>query len=272
MESLSERMRKYEAVSCHYLIPRLPVILRIDGQNFHMLTQKLQCAKPWDNNINLVMDKTALTLCQKIVQNARLAFIQSDEINILINNYTTLQTQPWFDNKINKIVSTSAAKTSVYFNHFWAQNTKDDVNPFATFDCKAFNLPKDEVVNYFIERQQDATRNSIQSYAQANFPHNALQNLNCSQLQNKLFEERGLNWNDLPVYLKRGRCVIKVGFHVNRIADLNIPGPHPPETKWIVDDNIPIFTENRNYIQRLVAEEWEYPFFAKETVDNALQL
>jgi tRNA(His) guanylyltransferase len=298
MGNLSDRMRTYETVSKPRLIRRLPVIIRIDGNAFHTLTKKLKCDKPWDSKFDHTMDLVALQLCQTVIQNARLAYIQSDEISFLLNDYTTHQTEPWFDNKVDKLTSISASKASTWFNFYWMEKTNSQYTyysfpptaslcpspeyvdtiefkydyPFASFDSRAFNLPKDEVVNYFIERQQDATRNSIQSLAQAHFSHKSLHKLNQSQLQEKLMTEKQINWNDCKTRNKRGRCAIKVAYHNNPNTNLNIPGPHLPKTTWIIDEDIPLFTENREYIQRLLAEEWEYPMFTKETVNNALKL
>ena len=42
------------------------------------------------------------------------------------------------------------------------------------FDARCFNIPKEEVANYFYWRQLDATRNSIQMVGQANFSHKEL--------------------------------------------------------------------------------------------------
>ncbi|MCP3779136.1 hypothetical protein [Paenibacillus sp. MZ03-122A] len=70
-------------------------------------------------------------------------------------------------------------------------------------------MPKDEVTNYFLWRQQDATKNSISMVAQAHFRHSELEGLNGKQLQDKLFVEKGLNWNELPVWQKRGICITK---------------------------------------------------------------
>lgn len=44
---------------------------------------------------------------------------------------------------------------------------------------------------------------------QANFSHNELQGKSCNQIQDMLFTEKGINWNDLDTYLKRGSCCVK---------------------------------------------------------------
>ena len=105
------------------------------------------------------------------------------------------------------------------------------------FDARCFNIPVEEVTNLIYWRQLDATRNSIQMVAQANFPHKELQNLNTSALQDKLMLEKGINWSkDYTTIQKRVCCCIK-----------------DSDNKWFIDDEIPIFKgEGREYIERLI--------------------
>lgn len=114
--------------------------------------------------------------------------------------------------------------------------------PLATFDSRAWVLPHDEVANYFVWRQQDATKNSISMVAQANFPHQELQGLDGKQLQDKLFLEREINWNDLPVWQKRGVCITRQPYYNGEAL----------RSKWDVDDETPIFSQNREYLNQYV--------------------
>ena len=86
------------------------------------------------------------------------------------------------------------------------------VNKFYTamFDARCFNIPKEEVTNLIYWRQLDASRNSIQMVGRANFSHKELQNKSCNQIQDMLMKQKGINWNDLPIYQKRGSCCIKI--------------------------------------------------------------
>jgi tRNA(His) 5'-end guanylyltransferase len=114
----------------------------------------------------------------------------------------------------------------------------------AMFDARAFNIPREEVTNLIYWRQLDATRNSIQMVGQANFSHRELHNKSCNMIQDMLHEEKGINWNDFPTYLKRGSCVVK---HQSLIDG---------NWRWIVDKDIPIFkSEGREYIEKLIQPE-----------------
>ena len=266
-DSLGDRMKGYENISRFYLTRRSPVIIRVDGKAFHTFTRGLK--RPFDDILMSVMQETAKYLCKNI-SGCKLAYVQSDEISLLITDYDTIDTQAWFDNNLQKIVSVSASLATLAFNNFWcaavdceieAANTAPfttDENSYimtildkrfkATFDSRAFIIPKDEVCNYFIWRQQDATRNSIQSLAQANFPHKELNGLNSSKLQDKLMLEKSINWNDLSVPCKRGVCV----YYERKPLATDNGEIKMEQFGWTIDEDIPIFTQNREYIERFV--------------------
>lgn len=251
--SLDVRMKRYEAVSDIVLMRRTPVILRFDGSHFHTYTRGFE--KPFDNVMMETMQRTMEALCNDI-QGAVFGYTQSDEITIVLCDYKTLETSAWFDNRLEKLCSVGASKASRYFNKFFievtekAYNNKEVTDKMyekyksryftADFDCRAFNIPKEEVCNCVIWRQNDAEKNSIQSLAQSLYSHNELKGLKCNQLQNKMFTEKGVNWSELPTYCKRGSACIK-----------NENG------KWFIDYDMPILKENRDYIEKFVYCEEE---------------
>lgn len=252
--TLGERMKEYEFQSRTKLLRRTPVIIRLDGKAFHTFTRGLE--KPFDGDFVEIMQKTMLKLCENI-QGCVLGYTQSDEITLVLVDYQNRDTSAWFDNQVQKMVSVSASMATLFFNKVLDEVCRKYAysNEFfpdfennmlmcdkleeklfrATFDSRAFNLPQHEVVNNLIWRQQDATRNSINSLAQSLFPHKELQGINVNNVQDKMFTEKGVNWNDLPTTLKRGSCAIK-----------------DESGKWFIDNEIPIFTENRNYIDNLI--------------------
>lgn len=239
--TLGARMKEYENVSKSYLMRRSPVIIRLDMCHGHSFTRDL--CKPYDIFFSTCMQHTMKTLC-KSIQNCTFGYTQSDEISLVLCDYKHLDTAAWFDNQIEKIVSVSASIATLAFNQEFLNfptgpNTAKYMKAAeqgAIFDSRAFNLAREEVCNYFIWRQQDATRNSIQSLAQRWFLHNELQGLSCKQLQDKLFTQRGIDWNSLPPFQKRGVACVK---------DF--------ETRiWRMDMDIPIFSEDREYIEKQI--------------------
>lgn len=232
-DSLGDRMKtNYEYVNRTFLVRRMPVIIRLDGKAFHTLTRGLK--KPWDAGFSSCMYNTARKLCEE-VQNVKLAYVESDEISLLLTDYDNLGTMQWFDGNIQKMVSVSAAIASVEFTHQFEE--------VGLFDSRVFNIPKEEVCNYFIWRQNDAMRNSIQALAQANFSHKELHGLCLKELQEKLFKEKQINWDKEEVWNKRGVCIAKK----NVVSE----GIVMNETFWSIDYGIPRFTEEegRLYIE-----------------------
>lgn len=255
-DSLGDRMKSYENISRNHLTRRLPVIIRLDGKAFHTFTRGMK--KPFDGILIETMQETAKYLCENI-QGCKIAYTQSDEISLLLVDYEKLDTCAWFDNNIQKMVSISASMATLAFNKAFSDilNSIDaeEVSDFyhiykkrmmtAMFDSRVFTIPKEEVVNYFIWRQQDATRNSIQMVGQANFSHKQLHKKSCDDIQEMLFQEKSINWNDLRTPEKRGVCIIKEQYKLNNEQETI-------RTRWTVDQDIPVFTQDREYIERFL--------------------
>lgn len=279
-DDLGKRMKEYyEQISKTKLMRRCPVVLRIDGRAFHTFCRSFN--KPFDDILVKTMQDTMKYLCENI-EGCVLGYTQSDEISLLLIDYNKLDTAAWFDYEVQKLCSISASMATLAFNKFFYDNVEfnfqeewakinekitnkeissEEAEPMfdkledeyydkyyskcnkAMFDSRCFNIPKEEVTNYFYWRQLDATRNSIQMVGQANFSHKELQNKSCNDIQNMLLTEKDINWNDLITYKKRGSCCVKKEFVQDDIT----------QTKWVVDKNIPIFKgEDRCYINDLV--------------------
>ena len=232
-DSLGDRIKQYEECFNYKFTNRLPVIIRIDGKAFHTWTKKTKCIKPFDEKLINLMSNTTKYLCENI-SGCVLGYCQSDEISLCLINSQTNQTQSWFDNRIQKIVSVSSSLATYYFN---TNNPFDNKIP-ALFDSRAFILPENEVVNYFIWRQRDATRNSISSLAQSLYSHKELMNKTSDEKQELCFQ-KGHNWNDLPVSNKRGVLVYK---KLNETPLINkITGEKTFRKYFYIDNNIETF-------------------------------
>ncbi|QDF14388.1 tRNAHis-5'-guanylyltransferase [Staphylococcus phage PMBT8] len=234
-DNFGDRMKGYENTYRAKLPKRMPVIIRLDGKAFHTYTKGME--KPFDEKLVNAFWETCKYLCQNIM-GCKMAYHQSDEITLLLTNYDKLTTESWFDNNIQKMVSVASSMATMKFNQCM-QGYTDKV---ALFDARAFVLPQDEVNNVFLWRQQDATKNSVSMVAHNGFGHKALQNLNGSKKQEKLFQERNINWNNLPTWQKRGACIVKKYYQKGDVL----------RSRWVVDKEIPIFSQDRNYIEQYV--------------------
>lgn len=239
-DEFGDRMKAYENSYRTKLPKRMPVVIRIDGKAFHTYTKGMK--KPFDLDLTDALWETSKFLCKNIV-GCKLAYHQSDEISLLLTNYDKLTTEPWFDNNLQKIVSVSASLATAKFNEIMRQKYPE--KELAFFDARAWVLPQDEVCNYFLWRQQDATKNSISMVAQSQFSPSRLNKLNGSQKQDLLMLEKGINWNELEVWKKRGICITKKEFFKGETL----------RTHWVVDHETPIFSQDRNYINQYVYSE-----------------
>lgn len=220
--TIMQRMKaNYESRSKTFLTRRTPVIIRLDGKAFHTYTKGLN--KPFDEGLIADMEATTKYLCENI-QGVKLGYCQSDEISLLLTDYDDLQTQAWFDYNVQKMTSISASMATANFNQLRLEReilkytyeqgyeSYADSLPLpnlAFFDSRVFNIPNEEVSNYFLARQKDAVKNSIAMLAQSLYSHKELNQKNQSDMQEMCFQ-KGQNWNDLDYRKKRGCTIIKV--------------------------------------------------------------
>lgn len=202
-DALGERMKFYESLCGDQLMPLIPAVIRLDGKAFHTFTRGLD--KPFDMGLIDLMVETTKYLVEET--NACIGYTQSDEISLILMS-DDFNSQIYFDGRVDKINSILSSKCSVFFNKRLSSfiPSKDDKDP--VFDCRCFNAPSEqEGVNALVWREQDATRNSIQMAGQAQFSHNQLMNQSCDNIQELLWSQRNINWNDYPDKCKRGTYV-----------------------------------------------------------------
>ena len=273
-DSLGDRMKGYENISRSYLTRRVPVIIRLDGKAFHTFTRGMK--KPFDPVLTQAMQQTMKSLCENI-QGCVFGYTQSDEITLVLTDYATIKTDAWFGYNIQKMTSIAASMATLAFDREFIiaygqwfdrsfTNGESDLPGFssldalyaskrhqALFDARVFSIPKEEVCNCLIWRQQDATRNSIEAVGQAFFSQRELHKKNCNEIQEMLWSNHNINWNNFPTEHKRGSCCVKQSTDTSMNDPMN-PGKTIMVTrrKWVIDAEIPIFTQNRSYIERLL--------------------
>lgn len=255
-DALGKRMKdNYETIPKTRLMRRTPVAIRIDGKAFHTFTRGFK--RPFDNVLANSMYNTLEYLCKNI-QGCVFGYTQSDEITLILCDYQTLTTDAWFDYEVQKMCSISASMATMIFNKEFS-NAVDEIinrpheyeekyieilmkacNKGAMFDSRCFNIPKEEVTNLIYWRQLDATRNSIQMVGQANFSHKQLQHKSCNEIQDMLYVQKGINWDDTPTRYKRGVACYK------------------DESGWNLDFEMPIIKgEDRDYVEKHIHFEEE---------------
>jgi tRNA(His) 5'-end guanylyltransferase len=246
-DALGDRMKRYYEDRTRIQVPRRTyTLIRIDGKAFHTYTKGL--IRPFDQGLIDDMNETSKFLCKNI-QGAKFAYCQSDEISILLTDFDDLSTDMWFDGNIQKMASVSASIATAKFNQLrhtrsifhTSDGLEKGLSKLAMFDSRVFQIPSSiEVENYFIWRQQDATRNSIQSVAQSLYSSKALHGKKTDEMQEMIFA-KGINWHDYDYRKKRGTVVAKV----------EEPHAGTIRNRWQAVET-PIFTKDREFLRGLI--------------------
>lgn len=269
-DALGDRMKDYYEDRTRIKLPRRTyTIIRIDGKAFHTYTKGLN--RPFDDGLIEDMDETTAYLCKNI-QGVKFGYVQSDEISLLLTDFDELTTDMWFDGNLQKMCSIAASLATAKFNQLrmaratWEGSDisgsldQDDIGKFklAMFDARVFQISSPiEVENYFIWRQQDATRNSISSVAQSMYSPKELHGVKTDGMQEMIFQ-KGTNWNDFSPRKKRGGFICKVQV-VNEkpiLSPRDIWTAEYNRNKW-VSVECPVFTQDREFLRSRVPVQHE---------------
>lgn len=196
MSSLGDRMKGYEERYRNEVFPDLPFVVRVDGRNFSGWTSKLD--SPYDKGLIQTMNATAEHMLEN-TQGSVVAYTQSDEISLVFYQ-PSYQSEPMFGGRTQKLASVCASMATAQFNRIGAPEWGPK-----QFDGRVFGLPGlTEAYNYLLWRERDATRNSIRLVGQEYFSHNELFEKSNDEVQEMLWQEQDINWNDFPARFKRG--------------------------------------------------------------------
>jgi tRNA(His) guanylyltransferase len=263
-----KRMKEnYENRSKTFLTRRIPVIVRVDGKAFHTFCKRF--VKPYDQFLNNALATVLKHLCENI-QGAKIGERHSDELSILLTDYETLQTDAYFNYNTQKISSVVASMATAEFCRILAMTSfktrhhgdwieKEHISwdeKWPTFDARCFNIPKEEVANYFWWRMQDAKRNSVSMQAQSKFSHKELQGKNSNQMQEMLWQTHNINWDNLPQRQKIGdlclktkvQKIIEQGPDEGQLAERNV---------WVIEGSPKARSELGEIIDPLVNQHEE---------------
>ena len=251
--TLKERMKYLQWLRDYKLDKDSYILCHIDGRAFSKMIKK-RFKLPFDDEFMQMMDETAAYVCEN-VQGAKLAYVQSDEISIVITSFKyddgeLIQGSPFFDYRLCKLQSIIASLATAKFNQLftlWMINEDTDKSisqqineiPLIQFDCKCWDVNTyDDMFALFKFRQNDCIRNSKQQFAQAYCSHKDLLNKNSDEQVEYCNLKTGNDWNTLNGKYKYGRIVYRTTYPVQTIN----PKTNEPITvmrsqysSWIVD-------------------------------------
>lgn len=235
-DTLDDRMRAYKAAYDHVLTGRTPVLVHVDGIGFSKYTRR--CTKPFDARLSDVMLDVARNIGER-VQGARLAYTQSDEVTVLLHGYPSLESRPYRGNRVQKLVSEFAGSASARFtalsHRIWDPGKLEGIRE-AAFAAAVFLVPENDVSNFFLWRQKDCARNSVQMLARSIYSHKQVFGRGVIEMRD-MCRASGAPWEKLDRRWQRGACVYR-----------DAAGVH-------VDIDVPLFNHDRDYIERHLALE-----------------
>jgi tRNA(His) guanylyltransferase len=194
-----EPLRVFEDAYDFCAIPGVYLVARLDGRNFSKVTKELNCKKPFDDKFNEIMSQVTMNLMSDSGFNVVYGYTQSDEISLLLHKEFDS-----FNRRISKLNSVLASLASSVFTNLTGK--------IVCFDCRISHLPRlNDVVQYFLWRQNDAHRNALNGYCYWTLKEKhstgevvrMLLGKSESQMQEILFQE-GINYNDITTWHKRG--------------------------------------------------------------------
>ena len=215
-EELDEKMRRFEQSLDQVILPELYLAVRLDGRNFTRLTKEVcKFEAPFDIRFRDAMIDTVKHLMQcgfRIVY----GYTESDEISLLFHPDDNT-----FGRKVRKINSVLAGEASACMSL--------KLGILACFDSRVVPLPDLECVkDYFSWRQEDAHRNSLNAHCYwmlrkegktVSEATKALEGQSVS-FKNELLFSRGINYDALPSWQKRGIGVWKEQYEKEGINPL----------------------------------------------------
>ncbi len=213
-EELDNKMRVYEQAIDQVIPPDVYLIARLDGRNFTRLTkERCQFEAPFDVHFRDMMVQTVKDLMEcgfRVIY----GYTQSDEISLLFH-----KEERTFGRKVRKFNSILAGEASAAFSLQLGQK--------AVMDCRVIPLPnKEKVIDYFLWRQEDAARNALNAHCywmlrkEGLDVHTATDEVAGKSIaeKNEMLYLRGIKFNDLPAWQKRGIGIVwgsvsKTGFN-----------------------------------------------------------
>ena len=199
-DELDNKMRVYETGNDRCVLPGMYIVARIDGRNFTRLTKEVvEFDAPFDVRFRDIMIETTSHLMNCGFKTIY-GYTESDEISLLFHPRITT-----FDRKIRKYNSILAGEASAKFALL--------LGAHACFDNRISELPNiDCVVDYFRWRNEDAHRNALNAHCywllrkegqSVRDATSALNRLSVAE-KNELLWQRGVNFNELPLWQRRG--------------------------------------------------------------------
>lgn len=244
---LKDRINSYQELSDYKLLPRVPLIIYINGRSFSKATELLD--KPHCNKLSECLLSTTLRLCNE-VDGAIFAYQFNDEIILIVRNDQNTDTAPWHDNKLQSICSATSSIATLHFNNC-AKAIELNLVGEPIFRSHVFVVPNIlEAINTLIYKQQQNFYSSMQfacfyELLKKYDKHHIKEMLNGLSVDEKndiLYQECEIDFNSYHSSFRRGSACYKVP---KIIKDGTM------KNKWFINSDLPIFTQNQSFLSNI---------------------
>lgn len=249
-DDFDKQMRIYEESIDQFILPDMYLVARLDGRSFTRLTKEIcQFEAPFDERFRDIMVNTV-----KYLMNCGFrmiyAFTESDEISLLFH-----PEDQTFGRKVRKLNTTLAGEASAAFSL--------ELGKIATFDCRIIPLPNIErVCDYFLWRQEDAHRNSLNAYCYWTLRKEGFTKTEATSklegksvsYKNELLFSKGINYNNIPNWQKRGIGVLYRDMEKEGFNPVTKETVKTMRRELVTELNIPLGEEYRSWILNILAE------------------
>ena len=241
-------MRIYETAHDHCVIPGVYIVARIDGRCFTTLTKdKHRFEAPYDPKFRDMMSATVEHLMQcgfKVLY----GYTQSDEISLLLD-----LDENTFERKERKLNSVLAGEASAKFSLL--------LGDIGAFDCRICQLPSRQlVIDYFRWRNEDAHRNAINAHCYWSLRKEGVSPAESSAKftrmsvaeKNEFLFKKGINFNDLPSWQKRGIGVYWENYEKSGVNPISGETVKASRSRLKVDLDLPMKDQYSDFIASIV--------------------
>lgn len=247
------RFNTYENSYDHFIISRIPVIIKIDGWSFSKVTSDIN--KPFCHKTMAIFGKTMMSLIKEI-EGVVFGYCYSDKIILVLKNDKSFETEPWFGNKVQRLSSVSASLASYYFmQHLWEMADAPKLNHQIAFKSNVFAVPDiNEVINYLIYRQRlcnkFAVNKALYTLLSDKYGDKLFSILNDKSINERIdiINQHGANFDTYPKAYTNGFS----SFYVTKLVSNESSGSQFPRNDLFINFNQGLFSEEKSTLKTIL--------------------
>lgn len=214
-------LQSYRDTTSASLVDHMPVIIEVSISNYsHM--------DPESRDVFLSLMANTMKYVVDNIPSATFAYAHSGSVTIVLPYSNPYENTFWCDNSLRDITSEVVSMVSAKYNILMREVFEDPA--IVKFNCHVYNVPHHKVGRVFQYQQKTLTSQELQRTFRTYYPDaEHLFGDDNEMVEFLMRMDIPVNWNDLPIHVKRG------------IAYNKMSGK--------VDPLIPVFEQSPEYVQ-----------------------